>query len=204
MNDMSAEINLAGVPTSLNWLNQPESWNWSPDHQLTITAGTRTDWFIDPEEAHSANNAPALLFLSRSPSLLSARVAVEFSATFDAGVLVVYQHAHAWAKLCLEYSPQRQPMVVSVVTRDVSDDCNALIMEARSAYLRVARLERAYAFHYSPDGQTWSLIRYFRLTEGGEVRLGFLAQSPLGSGCTATFAHIRYEPRLLADIRSGE
>jgi hypothetical protein len=34
--------------------------------------------------------------------------------------------------------------------------------------------------------------------------MGFLAQSPTGNGCEAVFGGIRYEERLLADIRSGD
>jgi hypothetical protein len=34
--------------------------------------------------------------------------------------------------------------------------------------------------------------------------MGFLAQSPTGNGCTAFFRDIRFEERLLEDIRSGE
>jgi regulation of enolase protein 1 (concanavalin A-like superfamily) len=199
-----SDISIPALPSPLAWLNQPQSWNWSPNSELTITAEAHTDWFIDPQGAYSANNAPALLFASHSPCLLSAYITVNYAATYDAGVLALYQQPHAWAKLCLELSPHRQLTVVSVVTRGVSDDCNAVGVVGQSAYLRVARLERAFAFHYSPDGVTWSLIRYFSLEHNADVQMGFLAQSPVGSGCAVTFAAIRYEPRLLADIRSGE
>jgi hypothetical protein len=41
--------------------------------------------------------------------------------------------------------------------------------------------------------------------EGGKnTHMGFLAQSPTGNGCTASFREIRFEERLLEDIRSGE
>jgi regulation of enolase protein 1 (concanavalin A-like superfamily) len=199
-----SENRIPALPAPLTWLNQPEDWTWSPDGRLTITAGATTDWFIDPQSTLSVHNAPALLFPSPSPCLFSARVSADLAATFDAGVLTLYQNPQTWAKLCLERSPQGQPMIVSVVTRDVSDDCNAYIVEGNSAYLRVAWLEHAFAFHASPDGVAWNLIRYFRLAPGLEVQMGFLAQSPTGRGCTASFSEIRYESRLLTDIRSGE
>ena len=37
----------------------------------------------------------------------------------------------------------------------------------------------------------------------GELRAGFLVQSPVGDGATATFEEIGYTPERLADLRSG-
>jgi uncharacterized protein len=196
-------ITIPNLPGSLHWLNQPESWDLSTDGQLTITAPAKSDWFVDPQGAVNVGNAPVLLFATSGPCMLSAQVAVNHMATYDAGVLMVYENPLAWAKLCLELSPQGDPTVVSVVTRGVSDDCNAFVMKP-PAYFRVSILEKAYAFHTSPDGKKWNLIRYFKLEDSKNAQLGFLAQSPTGSGCTALFRDIRFESRLLADIRSGK
>jgi hypothetical protein len=187
----------------LHWLNQPESWDLSPEGQLTITSPAKADWFIDPQGAVDISNAPVLLFPTSGPGLLSARVIVKHAATYDAGVLMVYESPLAWAKFCLELSPQGLATIVTVVTKGVSDDCNAFAVDG-PVYMRVAKLERAYAFHVSQDGSTWNLIRYFKLEDNQNAQLGFEAQSPTGSGCTASFRDIRFEPRLLADIRSGK
>lgn len=188
---------------SLQWLNQPQNWNFSADSQLTVTAPVKTDWFIDPQGTVNISNAPALLFPTSGPCILSARVTVNHIATYDAGVLMIYESPSVWAKLCLELSPQGLATIVSVVTKGVSDDCNAFAVNG-PVYLRVSRLERAYAFHVSPDGNHWGLIRYFKLEGNQNAQIGFLVQSPTGNGCTASFRNIRFEERLLADIRSGE
>jgi hypothetical protein len=50
------------------------------------------------------------------------------------------------------------------------------------------------------------LLRYFSLGENEPaepVKVGFLAQSPLGAGCTATFQHIAFRPGAPADLRDG-
>jgi regulation of enolase protein 1 (concanavalin A-like superfamily) len=116
---------------------------------------------------------------------------------------MVYESPRAWAKFCLELSPQGLPMIVSVVTRGVSDDCNAFAVNG-PVYMRIAKLEKAYAFHVSQDGSSWDLIRYFKLEDNPNVQLGFEAQSPTGNGCTASFRDIRFEARLLKELRSGE
>jgi regulation of enolase protein 1 (concanavalin A-like superfamily) len=196
-------ITIANLPHSLHWLNQPESWDLSPKGQLTITAPPKTDWFIDPQGAVNVSNAPALLFPTSNPCMLSAQVTVDHVATYDAGVLMVYESPLAWAKLCFELSPQGRATVVSVVTKGVSDDCNAFTVSG-PAYMRVSRLEQAYALHFSEDGNDWNLIRYFGLEDNANAQMGFLAQSPTGNGCTVSFSHIHFEEKLLADIRSGE
>lgn len=66
-----------------------------------------------------------------------------------------------------------------------------------------ARLGQAFAFHASTDGQSW-LVRYsFALEQGVDPRVGFLAQSPRGGGCSVRFAEIAFRPGRLGDIRSG-
>jgi regulation of enolase protein 1 (concanavalin A-like superfamily) len=195
---------IPGLPAPLHWQNEPLDWRVTAEGTLQITAGPKTDWFLDPQGAVEAANAPALLFASDGPAMLHAYVRVAHAATYDAGVLVVYQGPRSWAKLCLEQSPQGEPMIVSVVTKGFSDDSNAYLVPSGVAYLRVARLERAFAFHASRDGSCWNMIRYFVLDPAAPVELGFLSQSPTGERCTATFVQIHYAPHLLADIRSGE
>ena len=135
---------------------------------------------------------------------MSARVSVDFAAAFDAGVLVLYSDERAWAKLCFEYSPQHEPMVVSVVTRGLSDDCNSFVIEDSSVWLRVARIGPAFAFHASTDGSDWRFVRHFALDSDAEPSVGFAAQSPTGDGCAVRFEQIVYEARRLEDLRSGE
>ena len=135
--------------------------------------------------------------------MLSAQVIVNHVAMYDAGVLMVYESPRVWAKFCLELSPQGLPTIVSVVTKGVSDDCNAFVV-ASPVSMRIAKLEHAYAFHVSQDGHTWNLIRYFNLEDSPNAQLGFEAQSPTGTGCTASFRDIRFEARLLKELRSGE
>lgn len=185
----------------LRWLNEPATSDVRDD-AIRISAGARTDWFVDPGSERVTSNAPALVGPVDGDFLLAANVEVEFAATFDAGALVLWHDDRTWAKLCFEYSPDGEPMVVSVVTRGVSDDCNSRVVEGSSVRLRVARIGRAYAFHCSTDGTRWELVRHFRLD--GPVEAGFEAQSPTGEGCAAAFTEIRFEAGTLADLRSGD
>jgi uncharacterized protein len=196
-------IRLPSLPFELAWQTPPERWDLA-DEILTVRAGARTDLFIDPSGGPAVRSAPRLLGKSAGDFLLSALVAVDFAARFDAGALLLYADDDRWAKLCLEYSPRAEPTVVSVVTRGLSDDCNSYPVGDDGTWLRIVRLGGAFAFHASTDGESWNLIRHFALGQTGEIAVGFLAQSPEGEGCTATFATIRHRHGLLGDLRSGE
>jgi regulation of enolase protein 1 (concanavalin A-like superfamily) len=196
---------LPALPAACEWQNRPADWKVGADGSLAITAGGKTDWFIDPAGSFVTFNAPAALFTPPDAScLLSAKVSVSFASAFDAGVLLAMAREDLWAKVCFEYSPQGRPMVVSVVTRGASDDCNSTVIEGREVYLRVAMTRKTFAFHYSSDGRYWHLVRYFSLGAAPGMRMGFLSQSPTGEGCEAVFTGIVYGAGELKDIRSGE
>lgn len=205
MDNSTTSFMLAELPGALQWRHDLLAWQVNSEQHLSITAGASTDWFIDPAGSYSKDNAPVALFTPPDPTfLLSAQVTVGFGSAFDAGVLQVRVNDSLWGKLCFEYSPQRQPMIVSVVTRGVSDDSNAAIINGNTVYLRIAQQGHTTAFHYSLDGQSWQLVRYFTLGHYTNLQVGFSAQSPTGQSCTATFAAIHYRSGLLADIRNGE
>ena len=108
---------------------------------LELAAHPRTDWFVDP----SGGRAPmldgaALVGDATGDFMFSARVTVGFAATFDAGVLLLHVSDTVWAKLCFEFSPQKEPMVVSVVTRGTSDDANGFVVDGDAVWLRIARM----------------------------------------------------------------
>lgn len=196
-----ARVHLVGA----TWVNEPAHSSFDErGDTLTITAPGHTDWFVSPATGESVDSAPALLAPFDGDGTLSARVHVDFRATFDAGVLAIRRSATHWAKLCFEYSPQGQPMVVSVVTNGVSDDANSTPVDSDEVYLRVSRTGPAWVFHYSTDGRLWHFVRHFRLSADAPARVGFLAQSPTGEGSTTRFSEIARTSSPPRDIRAGD
>ena len=70
-------------------------------------------------------------------------------------------------------------------------------------WLRISRSDRVWAFHASADGVYWRMVRYFTLGEASGARVGFIAQSPLGEGCTAIFDAVTFKASVPADLRDG-
>jgi uncharacterized protein len=186
---------------------------WSRDDRtgaVLAAAPAHTDFYLNPGGADAADaesmlNAPTLLGVPPAGDFqFSARVQVGFEAQYDAGVLLLWVDEQHWGKFCFEFSPAGEPMVVSVVTRGVSDDANAFTVADRSVWLRVARVDHVYAYHASTDGKTWTMVRVFSLGDAvDDHRIGFEAQSPTGDGCTVTFDDIRFSSQRLTDFRDG-
>ena len=124
-----AGFRLPSIPAELEWRLDPVEWALEGAGGLSIRAGRKTDLFTDPKDGAKSDAAPAALFTPPDRAfMLSARVRVGFASTYDAGVLHVRAGEDRWAKLCFEYSPQGEPMVVSVVNHGVSDDCNSVVI----------------------------------------------------------------------------
>jgi uncharacterized protein len=199
------DLVIPGLPFPLEPSGNPACQATVSGSSLVLTSGAKSDLFIDPagEEAGRPDAGRLTGLPGDLDFTLAARVTVRFASTFDAGVLLLYLSERRWAKLCYEYSPQHKPTAVTVVTHGTSDDCNSFETAGGPLWLRITRSGRAWAFHASENGTWWRLLRYFTLGEASGARVGFLAQSPTGSGCTAVFDDIGYQPGAPADLRDG-
>ena len=181
---------LEGIP-AVEWQNPPQAWKVDAG-ELTISAGKNTNWFVNPQDGAVSNNTPRLLFKPTEDFVLSAKVEVGFHSTWDSGALVLFIDDQHWAKLCFEQTVEGHPAIVSVVTRDLSDDNNSIAISGKTAWLKVAKSGQAIFFYASVDGEHWSIIRAFSLGPHPDLRVGFSSQSPAGEGCTSVFSRIRY------------
>lgn len=201
---------LAQIPFALTPSSEGHWKISSAPESLTATALPQTDLYCNPkdglaEDAPATLNALTLLGSPESKDFqISAKVAVQFDSDYDAGVLLIWANPKTWAKLCFEFSPDKEAMVVSVVTRGASDDVNSFTLPINEVWLRISRIGEVYAFHASTDGAVWKLIRVFALGSGIENhQVGFVAQAPIGNGCDVTFSDIHFSYSSLAQLRDG-
>lgn len=200
-------VNLPSLPFVLDWEDavEPPSWQVT-DTGLEATAAAKTDWYVyAPYPATWAPSNGARL-LGRAPEgdwQFSARITVDFNGKYDAGTLFLLADETHWSKLCFEYSPDEQGMVVSVVTRGTSDDANAWIVEGNEVWMRVSRLGEGFVFHSSNDGERWEFVRSFAFGVDAPVKAGFGVQAPEGEGCKVVFDNIAFKSETLQDLRNG-
>lgn len=187
---------LDAVPGPLVWQHPPAQWKIDNGNTLSITADKQTDWYDSAMYEAPRDNSARLLFKPADNFVLSAKVDVDFRSQWDSGVLVLYVNDSVWAKLCFEMTLEKHPLIVSVVTRGLSDDSISIPIQGTSVYLKVAKVGHAIYFFASEDGKSWSIIRIFSLGEDLDLRVGFSSQAPVGDRCTTTFSQIQYRPNI--------
>lgn len=203
MMDLFASTSGRTLPSQSAWLNEPSDWSFKQPNILSVAAPEHADFFVDPARTSHRACAPFLFFDVQGDFTVSSRVEVEMHDEADSGCLMIMSNETTWAKLCLERVYQK-PTIVSVVTRETSDDCNGQPLAVPSVFLRASRQGNCFAFHYSEDGQFWRLARYFSLSAAAKVRVGVVAQAPTGNGCRVTFHGFQYSDLPVTQLRSGE
>lgn len=188
------------LPSQWKWLNEPEDWHFNENHHLFLQVPAKVDFFNDPAKKKRISSAPFLYMDITGDFVVMTRVSLDMKRKYDAGCIMILLHLDCWAKLCYEYI-HRKPTIVSVVTNIDSDDCISEAIREKSPYLRVAKRGDCFAFHYSLDGEEWRMVRYFSLKRSEHLRVGLMAQSPVGDGCDVVFSFFHKSQSISDDVR---
>ncbi|MFY8046895.1 MAG: DUF1349 domain-containing protein, partial [Chitinophagaceae bacterium] len=132
------EVRITGIPFPLYWDNPPKNHSVKGS-TLTIEAGEKTDMFRDPNVTYNTDNAPKLLFRPDENFVLTAIVEHPFTNKWDGGAIVVKADSLHWIKFCFEKDYTGAKRMVSVVTRDVSDDCNSIAITSNKVHMKIAK-----------------------------------------------------------------
>ena len=199
----TAPVHLNSIPFELSWENAPSSFNVSGT-TLKIVAGAKTDMFRDPNLTYNTDNAPKLLFKPDNDFVLIASIEHSFASKWDGGAIVLKKDSLNWIKFCFEKDYTGARRVVSVVTKNISDDCNSVEINSNKVFYKIAKADNVITLYYSVDGTKWFLVRHLQFDVAGDFYLGFLAQSPTGDRCEVNFSNISYEAKKIKDPYEGE
>lgn len=198
-----AQVSISSIPHELHWRNTPEQFS-TGKNSLTIMAGEKTDMFRDPNVTYNTDNAPRLLFGADEDFVLTTAIEHDFTSKWDGGAIVLMQDSLNWIKFCFEKDYTGAKRVVSVVTKDISDDCNSVKIRKNKVYYKVAKAGNVITLYYGVNGKKWFLVRHLQFNTNTALQVGFLAQSPVGTACRVTFSEISYEARKIKDPYTGE
>lgn len=196
-------VHIAAIPRAMGWENIPQAFSVGKK-DLTIEAGEKTDMFRDPNVTYDTDNAPKLLFTAHHDFVLSASIEHSFANKWDGGAIVIKQDSLQWIKFCFERDYTGARRVVSVVTKNISDDCNSVEINGNKVFYKVAKAGNVITLYYSLNGTKWFLVRHFQFDTEKKLAVGFLAQSPIGKTCKVTFGNITYVAKKIKDPYLGE
>ena len=170
---------------------------------IKAVATPNSDFFVDPDSNKSVANAPFFYEEVTGDFVLKARVSHDFVSTYDACVLFAFDNERLWAKACFEYTDYGTHSVVTVMTNGRSDDANSVDIEGNEVWLQLARKGNLFGIHYSIDGKEFRMARLTNLPMGDTIKVGLVAQSPMGEGGDRYFRDIELKRISLKNIRNG-
>jgi hypothetical protein len=179
------------IPHPLEWDNKPMRYSIIND-ALTIVAGEKTDMFRDPNVTYNTD------------FVLTAAIEHAFVNKWDGGAIVLKSDSINWVKFCFEKDYTGAHRVVSVVTKNISDDSNSIEINSNKAYFKMAKAGNVITLYCSADAKKWLLIRHLQFDAKPGFKVGFLAQSPTGDKCEVKFSEITYEKKKIKDPYAGE
>jgi regulation of enolase protein 1 (concanavalin A-like superfamily) len=191
------------------WLNK--STITKEGKRIEIFAPKESDFFcnngavgdegITPE---SLSNAPFYYTEVTGDFIMRVKVSHDFKDMYDSSSIMIMQDMTHWAKACFELTDFNTHAVVSVVTKDQSDDANGCNIDGNSVWLQVCRVGQSFAFHYSIDGDNYYMMRFFNLPAEKTLKVGLLAQAPTGSGGIRIYEDLTIEKKKVKNIRIGK
>ncbi len=196
-------LSVPSIPHKLFWENTPKRFSVN-ENEIEIVAAEKTDMFRDPNVAYNTDNAPKLLFEADEDFVLTASIEQAFYSKWDGGAIVIKQDSLNWIKFCFEKDYTDARRVVSVVTKNISDDCNSVEMNANKVFYKVAKADNVITLYCSANGIKWYLVRHLQFDARKGFRVGFLAQSPTGKQCEVKFSNIVYQVKKIKDPYLGE
>jgi len=196
-------IRINSIPYGMFWENKAEKFS-ATNNEMIMIAGEKTDMFRDPNVTYNTDNAPKLLFRPDNDFILIASIEHSFSSKWDGGAIVLRQDGLNWIKFCFEKDYTGAKRVVSVVTKNISDDCNSVEIKTNKVYYKLAKAGNVITLYYSLEGKKWFLIRHLQFDTDKNLTLGFLAQSPTGKKCEVKFSNISYRAKKINDPYLGE
>ena len=186
-----------------SWLNAPDKVEFA-DGAVSVQAAPGTDYFNDPETGQINGNAPVLYREVTGDFVATALVQPDFTDVWNAVALLMYQDSLHWIKFAYENSDATGPGVVSVVTREVSDDANGAVLENQPhVWLRLIRKGDLFAMHWSADGELYYMARLAKMPPMETVKLGIESQCPIGKGALHRLLYFSLEQRTVGDLRKG-
>lgn len=172
------------------------------DDGLSLSSLPNTDFFVNPLNGNVINNAVFRYQEVKGDFIYKARVSCNFANNFDAPILMAYENDKSWIKICFEQTDQGRPAIVSVVTRDRSDDAVGEYVKQEEVWLLLARKDNTFSAHYSLDGKLYLMTRLAWVPMDQKIKLGFGVQSPAGGSVTAYFRDMSLKQSTPSDLRN--
>ncbi|WP_435623587.1 DUF1349 domain-containing protein [Flagellimonas sp.] len=190
--------------SDFQWLNKPLSFEVE-DGVLKVVAEKGTDFFNNPEDKSKTLSAPLLFQAIEGDFIAKARVQPDFTSLWNAVALMVHIDNDNWIKFAFENSDATGRSIVSVVTKNLSDDANGVVLKDEdSIWLKIVRKDNIYSMLWSKNGKDFKMARLTTMKSADSVKIGIEFQSPVGDSAKHQVDYFEIEKTTVQDLRKGE
>ncbi len=188
----------------LKWFNEAKTFSID-DNSLTVIVEKGTDFFNNPEDGSITSTAPFFYKEVSGDFVAKALVRPDFSSIWNAVALMVYIDDNHWIKFAYENSDATGQSIVTVVTKNVSDDANGVVLAREDqVWLKLIRKDNVYSMHWSLDDVIYKMARLSAMPSTDSVKIGIEAQCPVGESATHQIHFFGLEKTTVSDLRKGE
>lgn len=183
-----------------------EKWAEVQGSKITLKADKQTDFFIEPgTPPYEFANAPLLLKTvdNTKPFTFSCKTTPTHRVKYDAGMAFIFVDEKNWLKFAFEADERLNKRLVTVKTKDFSDDNNHDAVNSEFVYLKISSDTKVIGFYYSLDNKEWQLVRVFKNEYPSVIQLGIGTQSPAGDGNSSVFEALQFTEQAVKDFRMG-
>ncbi|MEL6719369.1 MAG: DUF1349 domain-containing protein [Bacteroidota bacterium] len=189
--------------SEFKWLNEPKTFDIK-DGGLKVVAEKETDFFNNPEDKKKTATAPVLYKELTGDFVATALVKPNFSSLWNAVSLMDHIDDDNWIKFAFENSDATGKSIVSVVTKNISDDANGVIIDEQDQiWLKLIRKDNNYSMLWSKNGKDFKMARLSTLPIADSVKIGIEAQSPVGISATHEIVYFEIIQTTVKDLRKG-
>lgn len=181
---------------TMSWYNAPAEMQVDTEKELLIvTTKKDTDFWQQTHYGFKRDDGHFLSTEAVDNFLFSVKIKMLPQQRYDQAGLMLRLDEGNWAKTSVEYIPEADNKLGSVVTKDgFSDWATMAVPDRDSYYFRIIKIRETVYVATSIEGEKWETIRLFHMKPTAEpLQIGVYACSPQGDKLEVEMSELHYE-----------
>lgn len=171
---------------TMNWLNEPASWQVSED-KLEIFVTPQSDYWRETHYGFTVDDGPFYYTTRGGEFEANLKITGEYTTRFDQMGMMLRVDEEHWIKTGIEYVDGQYNFSTVVTDTKSSWSVIQLSEQPASVWIKVIRRLDAVEIFYSLDGKNYTMSNLSYLKNNVPVKVGMMAASPDGEGFKAIF-----------------
>ncbi|MCC4229391.1 DUF1349 domain-containing protein [Zunongwangia profunda] len=171
---------------TMNWLNEPASWQVSED-KLEMLVTPQSDYWRETHYGFTVDDGPFYYTTRGGEFEANLKITGEYTTRFDQMGMMLRVDEEHWIKTGIEYVDGQYNFSTVVTDTKSSWSVIQLSEQPASVWIKVIRRLDAVEIFYSLDGKNYTMSNLSYLKNNVPVKVGMMAASPDGEGFKAIF-----------------